>query len=68
MSTPPSDDAHEAAWLRAMLAALRAMAAQRDPAAVAILARELLLDHVGERARCLFHDPETGTTWSQTRA
>ena len=64
MSTPPSDDAHEAAWLRAMLAALRAMAAQRDPAAVAILARELLLDHVGERARCLFHDPETGTTWS----
>jgi membrane fusion protein (multidrug efflux system) len=61
MSTP---SVHDTAWLRAMLAALRVMAAQRDPAAVATLARELLLDHVGERAQCLYHDPETGTTWS----
>jgi multidrug efflux pump subunit AcrA (membrane-fusion protein) len=63
-ATLPYDDARESSWLRAMLATLRRVAAERDAAAVAALLRELLLDHVGERARCLFHDPSSGCTWS----
>lgn len=47
-----------------MLATLRALATQRDPAAAATILRELLFDHMGERARCLFHDSDSGTTWS----
>lgn len=65
MSTSvPRQDARATTWLRAMLATLRTSANQQDPAAVAVLVRELLLDHVGERARCLYHDPESGSSWS----
>lgn len=60
----PHDVTTEAAWQRAMLQALRTMAAQRDPAELARVVVELLLDHVGERAYCIYHDPETGTLWS----
>ncbi|MGH1344191.1 MAG: efflux RND transporter periplasmic adaptor subunit [Nannocystales bacterium] len=50
-------------WLRAMLATLRSVAVQRDPSAVEVIVRELLLDHVGERARCLFYDGDSHALW-----
>lgn len=63
MWTMPHDVTTEAVWQRAMLQALRTMAAQRDPTELARVAVELLLDHVGERAYCIYHDPETGSLW-----
>jgi biotin carboxyl carrier protein len=59
----PHDVTTEVAWQRAMLQALRTMAGQRDPAELARVIVELLLDHVGERAHCIYHDAESGTLW-----
>ena len=60
----PEPRQEDDAWLRAMVTALRRVAACNAPGPAAVLLRELLLDHVGERARCLFYDREADAVWS----
>jgi biotin carboxyl carrier protein len=63
MIPPAHLDPH---WTSAMLGALRTAAAQEQPAAVARIVSELLLDWLGERAELLFYDAEQGSLWSAT--
>ena len=63
-SSSNHDEDVDRRWRQAMVVALDQIAGCREAGPIAILVEELVLDHLGSEARCLYVDEDEAIMWS----